>query len=128
MDHMKRYDFQTRIRFYESDGAERRKNDLTFKFLNFRKFSITLAQDPKQVLFLICNCVSKVTPASNSNMFRARRGAKSMQLIIPAKHPNNKLWKFDVTLGCEAGTRIPALTACHVAKVPPQLFGPETQI
>ena len=42
-----------------------------------------------------------------------------MKLIIPAKHPNNKLWKFDVTLGCEAGTRIPALTACHVAKVPP---------
>ena len=79
-------------------------------------------------LNLICSYVPEVIPTANSNMFRPRRGAKSMKLIIPAKHPNNKLWKFDVALGCEAGTRIPALTACHVAKVPPQLFGPETQI
>ena len=67
-------------------------------------------------------------PSIDPKYSRAQRGAKSMKLIIPAKHPNNKLWKFDVALGCEAGTGILALTACHIAKVPPQLFGPETQI
>ena len=30
-----------------------------------------------------------ITPASTPNMFRSRRDAKSMKLIIPTKHPYN---------------------------------------